>query len=220
MADAELPAAPALCRPFLPSPRRRFRIGFSAAATDNPWRVALVHSVEHAAARCGDALQSLVVTNAEGSAIRQIADIEQMAADGVDGILVDAVSPHQLMGVADRLMQDGIPVVFINRGGIAGMPCLSFVTSNNRAIGRATARWLAETIRGQGAVLMLYGHADPAPSQSRHAAALAEFARYPGIRVERADVTNFRPDHAREAARHAIENWGDRIAGVWWCSAG
>jgi ABC-type sugar transport system substrate-binding protein len=37
--------------------------------------------------------------------------------------------------------------------------------------------------------------------------------------VQLADVTDFRRDHAREAARHAIEHWGDRIAGVW-CDSG
>ena len=56
---------PIALTPPCPRHRRgRLRIGFSNASMDNPWRVALVHSIEYAAANIGDRIEWLAVRHA------------------------------------------------------------------------------------------------------------------------------------------------------------
>lgn len=210
---------PQLTTPFVKPARRRFRIGISNGAMDNPWQVAMLHSVEFAASRLQDELEAVTVVHAYGNSKKQIDDIEHLAASGVDGLLVSAVQPRELVKCSIRLERAGLPVVFVERGGSADLACASFVTSDNTAIGQITAQWLSETIGGKGAVLMLYGHAEAEMTQSRQATALDIFARYPGVRVINTDATRFNRDVAYATAADAIARHGEAIAGVW-CDSG
>ena len=70
----------ALSAPSVKRRSGRYRIGFSNASMANPWRVALVHSVEFAAARLGRDVHRLSVRHAGDDAAQQVADIEAMIA--------------------------------------------------------------------------------------------------------------------------------------------
>ncbi|MGV1794477.1 substrate-binding domain-containing protein [Rhizobium lusitanum] len=213
------PKPPPLSRPAIATRRKRFRIGFSNGAMDNPWQVALVHSVEFAASRLSDILECVTVVHADGDAEKQTEDILSLEKSGVDGLLVSAVSPRKLAPVSAHLMRHGVPVVFVERGGTPNLPCASFVTSDNVTIGKLTAEWLARTLEGNGLVMMLFGHADPELTQSRQAAAAQVFARYPNIRTVVASSTDFNRHRAYGTAMEVIEHHGERIAGVW-CDSG
>ncbi|WP_299724469.1 substrate-binding domain-containing protein [Devosia sp.] len=211
--------APELTSPFIKPPRRRFRIAVSNGAMDNPWQVAMLHSIEFAASRLQGELESVTVVHAHGDARKQVDDIEDLAASGVDGLLISAVSPRALVGVSNRMDAAGLPVVFVERGGNADLACASFVTSDNTAIGQITAQWLADTIGRKGTVLMLYGHADAEMTQSRQATAMDIFARFPGIKVVNTDATRFNRELAYATAADAIARHGEAISGVW-CDSG
>jgi len=210
---------PALSKPTIMPRRKRFRIGFSNGATDNPWQVALVHSIEFAASRLRDVLECVTVVHANGDAEKQTEDILSLARNGVDGLLVSAVSPRKLAPVSAHLMRQGVPVVFVERGGTPNLTCASFVTSDNVAIGRLTAQWLAQTLDGSGLVVMLFGHADPELTQSRQMAAMQILAQYPNIQTVVANSTNFNRQKAYGTAMEVIAHHGERIAGVW-CDSG
>lgn len=217
----EIPACkpPPLAKPAVATRKKRFRIGFSNGAMDNPWQVALVHSIEFAASRLRDVLECVTVVHAHGDAEKQEDDIISLSKSGIDGLLVSAVSPRKLAPVSAHLMRQGIPVVFVERGGTPDLNCASFVTSDNVTIGRSTAQWLARTLDGNGLVMMLFGHADPEPSQSRQVAAMEVLAQYPGIEVIVANSTNFNRQKAYGTAMEIIAHHGERIAGVW-CDSG
>jgi len=65
---------------------------FSNASMNNPWRVALVHGIEYAAANLGDRIERLTILHAGDDGRRQQADIAQMIAQRVDGLIVSAVA--------------------------------------------------------------------------------------------------------------------------------
>ncbi|MDE1991505.1 MAG: substrate-binding domain-containing protein [Rhizobiaceae bacterium] len=217
--DAPVLKPPPLSRPAIAIKRKRFRIGFSNGAMDNPWQVALVHSIEFAASRLRDVLECVTVVHAQGDAEKQEDDIVELAKSGIDGLLVSAVSPRKLAPLSAHLMRQGIPVVFVERGGTPNLACASFVTSNNVTIGKLTAQWLARTLDGDGLVMMLFGHADPELTQSRQMAAMQVFSEYPNIRTVVANATNFNRQRAYGTATEIIAHHGEQIAGVW-CDSG
>src|SRR5579871_1379331 len=66
----------------------RFRLGFSNASLDHPWRIAFVHSIEYGAFRHPDLVSSLAVKHAGLDGARQEQDIAALIASGVDGLIV------------------------------------------------------------------------------------------------------------------------------------
>lgn len=199
--------------------RGRFRIGFSNASMDNPWRVALVHSIEYAAASIGDRIEWLAVRHAGDDPARQIEDIDALLAAGVDGLIVSAVAPNLVGEAVARVMAQDIPVVLVDRGVATDIPHTSFVTTDDAAIGRLTALWLAEKLNGRGAVLMLPGDAAAEPAQLRLEAALKVFAGFSGIDILAIEWTGWHRDTAYAIVHNAIGRWGEAIAGVW-CDSG
>jgi ABC-type sugar transport system substrate-binding protein len=218
-AEASATGLIGLSRPRSARRAARFRIGFSNASMNNLWRVALVHGVEYAAAHLGDRIERLTILHAGDDARQQQADIAEMIASGVDGLIVSAVAPQMTADAIHQAMARGIAVVLVDRGIEASVPRTSFVTSDDGAIGRLTALWLAERLEGKGSILLLAGDGAAGPARMRLAAAESVFREFPGIEVLATEWTGWRREVGREMVRSAIERWGTRIAGVW-CDSG
>ena len=209
----------ALTAPLRRRSSRRLRIGFANASMDNPWRVALVHSIEHAVASLGDSMGRLTIRHANDDGKQQALDIDALVAGGVDGLIISATEPQRIAEPLARARAAGIPVVLVDRGVPASVPYHSFVTTDDHVIGRTTALWLAETIGGEGAILMLPGRADAEPALRRLDAAREVFIGFPGIEVLGIEWTEWRREMARAIVGKAIAKHGTRIAGVW-CDSG
>jgi ribose transport system substrate-binding protein len=209
----------ALSRPGRTRRCGRFRIGFSNASMSNPWRVALVHGIEYAAANLEDSIERLVVLHAHDDCRRQQADIERMTADGVDGLIVSAVTPRAAGEAICAAMAKGVAVVLVDRGVEPCVPRTSFVTTDDAAIGRVTATWLAETLEGKGAIVALAGDGAAEPARIRLAAAQAVFAECAGLKTLQTEWTGWRREEGRAIMRAALARWGPEIVGVW-CDSG
>lgn len=196
----------------------RFRIGFSNASMSNPWRVALVHSVEFAVSRLGSAVHRLTVKHAGDDAVRQARDIDAMVAQGIDGLLVSAAAPEAIVPTLERAMAAGIAVVLVDRGVAAAAPHTSFVNTDDRAIGQVTALWLAERLKGKGRILLLAGEPEAEPAQDRLAAARAAFASFAELELLPVTWTRWLRETGRAAVREHLRA-GAVIDGVW-CDSG
>jgi ribose transport system substrate-binding protein len=199
--------------------RSRFRIGFANASMTNPWRVALVHGIEYAAANLGDRIERLTILHARDDARQQQADIAEMMAQGVDGLIVSAAAAEMTGDAIHEAMARGIAVVLVDRGVDPSVPRTSFVTTDDGAIGRLTALWLAERLRGNGSIVLLPGDSAAEPARMRLASAQAVFAEFPGIEVLATRWTGWRREVGREIMHDAIDRWGSNISGVW-CDSG
>jgi ribose transport system substrate-binding protein len=194
---------------------RKFRIGFSNASLDHPWRTALVHSVEYGAVRSNDLVSSFAVRHARLDAARQASDVAELLKSGIDGLIVsahDSVSLADSLGEAER---QGVPAVLVDRGRPDILPHVCFVTCDDYAIGDITARWMAERLRGRGSIVLLPGLFQADPAQRRLDGARAVFARYPGLQVVDVCWTSWQEELGREiiAAKLVERHRGsDRLA--------
>jgi ABC-type sugar transport system substrate-binding protein len=114
---------------------RKFRLGFSNASLDHPWRTALVHSVEYGAVRSNDLVSSFAVRHARLDAALQARHVAELLKSGVDGLIVSA---HDSVSLADSLgeaKRQGAPVVLVDRGHPDILPHVCFVTCDDYAIG-------------------------------------------------------------------------------------
>ena len=86
-------------------------IGLSDFSLGNSWRVQMVAEAKYAASQKKDLVKTLIVTEADNSVEKQIADIEDLISKKVDAILITAANPKALVPVVDKAMKAGIVVV-------------------------------------------------------------------------------------------------------------
>lgn len=197
----------------------KFRLGFSNASIDHPWRTALVHSVEYGAVRHDALVSSLSVRHAGLDAERQVLDIEALLSDGVDGLVLSAHDSQTLVEVITEAERRGVPTVIVDRGQPEILPHASFVTCDDRTIGEITARWLCERLRGRGSVLLLPGLFGADPAHRRLEGASAVFARHPGIHILDICWTGWQQQQGREIVAARLAAGNEPIDGVW-CDSG
>lgn len=198
---------------------RRPRLGFSNASLDNEWRFALVHAVEHAVARLGQAIGKLSVRHANDDADTQVAHLHALIDEGVDGLIVSAVDPSLISEPLERAHRNGVPVVLVDRAVGPNVPYHSLVWADNEQIGRVHALWLAEKLGGRGSIVMLGGKERALPARRRFEAAREMLTNFPELDVLEFHWTDWHREEARLIMDEAIANHGDRIGGVW-CDSG
>lgn len=198
-----------------------WRLGFANASLSNPWRHALLASVQHQARVYGRRIDRLSVRCADDDPAQQVRDIDALVAEGIDLLLVSVVRldhPALERKIA-ALARAGLPVVAVDRSVQQAGSVVSFVTASDRIIGAISARWLAERIDGRGRVWMLSGAEGTGPAADRRAAALEVFGALPGVSIELSAHTQWQPELAFESVRDLLRSDGRPPAAVW-CDSG
>lgn len=189
-------------------------IGFSNAGLGDSWRVVMLHSIQTAAANHKDLISKLIITDAGHDDAKQIADIQDLVSQGVDLLIVSANTQQALDPAVSRVMQQGIPVVMMDRR-IASDNFVTFVTASDAMMGRLFAQWIVEKLDGQGNVIMLAGQAGSSPSENREKPAKEIFAQYPGINVLETVYSDWSPVKGKEVMSAMVAKYGDDIDAVW-----
>ena len=194
-------------------------IGFSNASISNPWRVALLHSIEAEVAKHKDVVSKFIVTDANDNPTKQIADIQDLIQRKVDVLLVSPATAEALDPVVGRAMRAGTPVIMVDRRTKTDANFVSFVTGSDRVLGRITAQWLVEKLGYKGNVVLLGGLAGASPALLRLEAAKEVFDQYPDIKVLDTQFTSWSPAEGKRIMAAMIQKYGKQIGGVW-CDSG
>jgi len=192
-----------------------YTIGFSNASISNPWRVAMLHGIEAAAERHKGELKRLIITDANDSPSKQAADIQDLITQQVDVLLISPSTAEALDPIVRRAKRQGIPVVLVDREVKSKDNHVSFVTASDQALGRISAQWLAESLKGEGKVVMLGGLAGASPAENRIKAAMEVFDQFPDIEVVETQYTSWSPAKGKSIMSALIQKYGKGISGVW-----
>ena len=189
-------------------------IGFSNASISNSWRVNFERQVRYGAELHQDVIKKFYVTDANDKPDKQIADVEDLIAKGVDLLIISAATMSALDPIVRRTMRRGIPVVCVDRR-VSSDSFISFVTSSNAAQGRMQMLWLCEMLKGRGNIVMLGGIAGAGPAEERAAGAREVLSVFPGIKVLDFQYTNWSPSEGKRIMSALIQAYGNKINGVW-----
>lgn len=195
-----------------------YTIGVSNASVSNAWALQFMQELEAEAAIHKDLIGRFFVTDAQDKPDKQIADIEDLLAKGVDLLIVRATTAAAISPIVERAMKGGIPVVLAGRR-VTSENFVSFVTSSNFAQGRIKMLWLAQVLKGKGNIVMLSGVAGSAPAEERLAGAREALSQFPEIKVLDHQYTNFSPAEGKKVMAAMIVSHGKRISGIWSDSA-
>jgi ribose transport system substrate-binding protein len=178
-----------------------FVIGLSDFSLGNSWRVQMVAEAKYAASQKKALVKELIVTEADNSVEKQIADIEDLISKKVDAILITAANPKALVTVVDKAMKAGIVVVdFDNLVDTANIT--AHVDVDQKEFGKVQGEWLVKAMKEKGNIIAFNGMKGTAISALRFEGAKSVFDKYPNIKI--VDTINAEGDE--QAAYAALEN--------------
>ena len=191
---------------------KTYTIGLSNFSLGNSWRVQMVAEAQYAAAN-NPLVKELIVTEADGSVEKQIADIEDLITKKVDAILITAINPDALVPVVDKAMEAGIVVVDFDN-----LVDTDNITANilvdQKEFGKVQATWLVEAIGGKGEIIAFNGINGTQISADRFEGAKSVLDQYPDIKI--VDTVFAEWDYAKaKTAMESLMTTYPNIAGVW-----
>jgi ribose transport system substrate-binding protein len=189
-------------------------IGFSNASVSNVWRVDFANALYSEVSRNRNMIKKLIVTDANDSPAKQVADIQDLIQQGVDLLIVSAATSEALDPIVTRAMKQGIPVVMVDRR-VTSNNFVTFVTANNPATGRLYAQWLVEMLHGKGNIIMLPGIPGAGSANERMVGAMEIFSQHPDIKILDTQYTDYSPAKGKTVAAGLIQKYGKSIDGIW-----
>ena len=130
--------------------------GFAQTENNNPWRIAQTESMRNAAEENG---VEIVITDAQSNTPKQVSDIQDMIAQGVDVLFIPPREEQGLEPALQSARDAGVPVFLLDREANAEIceDYVSFMGSNFVEQGERAAEWLVEATNGKAKVAELQG---------------------------------------------------------------
>lgn len=174
--------------PTLSTGGRPWLIGFSQDTLANDWRAAQVRQLAQRFAR--ETNVNFVFSDGDGQTAKQIADIEELVARGVDLLIVSPRDARAMAQPIARAMARRIPVVLLTRR-VEGEAYTVHVGPDDVQIGEAAAHFLARRMARKGRVLMLEGVPTASTAIARGQGFRQGLKQYPDIELVASRPANY-----------------------------
>lgn len=175
-------------------------IGYSNCEMSTPYRVAMVDEFETAIEEAGLDWE-VIVTDAQGDAAKQVNDMEDLMAKGVDAIVCSPMTSDTLAPVCKEVVDAGIPLILVDRL-ISTEDYTAYVGGDNTEMGRIAGEYIAEQIGGAGKVAMIEGDAGASATEERGSGFEEAIGQYPDIEI----VASVAGDFDQQPAMDAMED--------------
>jgi ribose transport system substrate-binding protein len=123
------------------------KLGVSLYAMQNPYFAAQLGSVKREAAALG--IAEVISTDAQDDIQKQIADVEDLLARGIDLLILDPKDPKALLRATEAAAQANVPVIIMDSSIDPSATVVTTVQSNNMANGEMVGEWIARRLAGQ-----------------------------------------------------------------------
>ena len=124
----------------------------------------------------------IISTDADGDAAKFTADIEDLIARGVDGVIISGAWLEQAPAALDSLKSAGIPAVLVDRQWSGEYT--SYVGPENFTIGEQDGEYIVDRLGGEGTLVVIKGGpADNSIGLNRTNGMLSVVEQSPGIEV-------------------------------------
>jgi len=182
-------------RPYCGS--KPIKVAYSDGFGGNAWKKIARREFEVEAAKCPNITQ-VTYTDAQGNPERQISDIQSLAAQGYDVIIVFADGGEAIIRAMRQATKAGAAVVPFAVGrdfpGKRGEDYLTTVTDDPEDAGRVLAEWIVKQTGGKGNVLIYGGIPGNTLTIAQQKGFGPVFAKHPGLKVLEGPVdTNWDP---------------------------
>ncbi|WP_018247306.1 sugar ABC transporter substrate-binding protein [Orenia marismortui] len=173
------------------------KVGITFMTTDNPFFKAMENSVKK---EVEDNLNgTLLVSNGQHDAAKQLADVEDMIVQGIELLLLNPVDYEASESIVAAAKEVGIPVVCVDGDSIGDRDI--FIASNNYKAGVINAEYVNERLNGKGKVVVINGNPVSAV-RNRYNGFMETIKKYPDIKV----VAEQNGDGTKAKSMEVMEN--------------
>ena len=158
--------------------KKRLVIGVSQCS-DDIWRTKLNEELA-LAARIGGV--DIRFSSADDDSRRQMQQIRQFMADGVDLLVVSPNQTHTITPAVEAAFDAGVPVILFDRK-IDSDKYTAFIGADNVEIGHIMGLQVAEMLGGKGCVVEIPGLEGSSPADDRHKGFARAMAGFPHIKL-------------------------------------
>ncbi|MBW2121668.1 MAG: substrate-binding domain-containing protein [Deltaproteobacteria bacterium] len=199
-----------------------YKIGFAFHGGGISWDIQAVAAFKYIAKNSyGYLIDRLYVTEAQFQVSKQIADIEDLMAKGIDGLVISTVSPTALIPTLDRLYDKGFPVAVVLTQ-YDGKKYAALRMTDGTEFGRVGAEWLVEQLvkkygKPKGNLLSLRGVPGAGADVARwDRGAKPVFDKYPEIKIVGMGAGKWAYDEGRRVAASLLAA-NPNVDGIWSC---
>jgi len=191
IASGATKAAPSWCG------TKKITLSLSDGFGGNNWRRITRGEAQDEASHC-PSVTKFVYTDGQGNLQKSISDIQSLAAQGIDAMVVFPDQSEAVLPAIRSAYKAGHVVVpyRVFPGGKAGVDYDYYIRTDFTYDGTLMAKWMVRALHGKGNVVYLGGPAGNSQSRTRSAAFQAVFRKYPGIHFigqKPFEVTNWDP---------------------------
>lgn len=165
--------------------KRPVKLGIIIRSNETPFMQQLLQEIEAVRLEMLDqqGAELLVRTMNDDDCMKQIDLIDELEAEGINGLALTPVEDMRVCDHIDALANKNIPVVTFNTD-MPGSRRLCYVGQDNLMSGRACAGLMNILLGGHGTVLMITGYLNNLSHQRRIDGFRSEiFSAYPGINL-------------------------------------
>jgi ABC-type sugar transport system substrate-binding protein len=162
---------------------RSFKLGMANFSQCCPYFIGMNNAVLDEASEYSNI--TVISTDADGDAAKFQSDIEDLIAQGIDGIIISGAWLEEAPAALDALAAEGIPTVLVDRQfGKGSGEYTSYIGPDNFTIGVQDGEYIADRLGGEGVIVQLRGGpADNSIGLNRSNGMLSVVETHPGITV-------------------------------------
>ncbi|MFO1075405.1 MAG: substrate-binding domain-containing protein [Geminicoccaceae bacterium] len=172
-------------------------IGVSMSRAEHQFLVKVTDAMQKEAKALGNV--NLQIEDAQGDVARQLSQVQNFVAQGVDAIIVNAADTSATQGITAAAAQAGIPLVYVNLGPGKGekLPAkVSVVVSDHVVSGRLQMEGLVKCMHGKGNLAIMLGELASNATDERTAGNKEILANYPDIKIVEEQTANYQRNQA------------------------
>lgn len=160
-----------------------FTIGVSNSFVGSEWRTQMIQNIENVVAEFNAAgvQLELVIENADADVAGQQQQIQNLLNRGVNAIVINPGDQSALNLDLEDAAANGVKIIAVDQE--IGAQGVYNVVIDQTEWARISARWLAESLGGEGDIVLIEGFVGHPANEARMAGALEVFAQYPGITI-------------------------------------
>jgi len=161
--------------------KAKYKIGF-AMTLDHPYWNNFYSGALDEGRRLG---VEVIITDAQEDASKQITQIRQLIASGIDALCLVPMKPDELVPGVRECNRRGIPVIVVNRHVGKGCEYVCYIGTDTYEGAVTSAKILVEAIGGEGGIVEFHQELGSGPEQLRSKAIRHVIKDYPKVRILR-----------------------------------
>ena len=193
---------------------KKYTVGFSNVWVGNTYGIQGVNELE-AFLNSNPQVEKYYIYNADNDVNKQISDIEDLIAKGVDMLILQPISAESVAAVVEEAYEAGIVVVDCTSPLAPATDEYSVsVVAKDYDFGYTGMKWLCEQIGGKGNVICLDGMAGLSSAVLRMEGAQDALKEYPDVKIIASEYANWDYATAKPIVENMLATY-DQIDAVW-----